>query len=194
MKVRVKGRRCIPLLYPALTVIVTCGVKNKINGMAAAWVTPLSHSPTLVGVSISPERLTHSMIVESGEFAINILDFRYLEKVSHMGEVSGRDVENKFELVGLTPIAARRIVSPVVEEASAVLECRLYKRVEVGDHSLFVGEVLEAYAEEDFELDWRLEKYRPIHYLGLQSTPIHLRKYVTSKREVHTVGKLKLPR
>ena len=56
--------------------VVTTRVGEKINGMTAAWVSQVSLKPLLVMVSIAPPRYTHTLIKESGIFAINVLDPR----------------------------------------------------------------------------------------------------------------------
>ena len=53
--------------------VVTTRVGDKINGMTAAWVSQVSLKPLLVMVSIAPPRYTHTLIQESGVFAINVL-------------------------------------------------------------------------------------------------------------------------
>lgn len=135
--------------------------------MAASWVTPVSTNPPIVAVSISPKRKTFEMVLKSGEFALNILDYRYVRQAFKAGQMSGRDVEDKFKEVELTPVDGLKINAPVIKEAEAVLECEVWRVVETGDHSLFLGRVLEAYSTEKFKRGaWNLEKYNPMLHVG----------------------------
>jgi flavin reductase (DIM6/NTAB) family NADH-FMN oxidoreductase RutF len=53
---------------------------------------------------------------------------------------------NKFDATGLTPKPAKHVRPPIIAECLAHLECRVVQDIEVGDHHLFIGEVLAAYA------------------------------------------------
>ncbi len=155
------------LLHPRQVVLVTCAEEGKPNVLTVAWSTPLSFDPPLVGVSIGKNRYSHGVISRSGEFAISIPPASLLEKVKRCGTLSGRN-RDKFREVNLTPLPSRRLRAPVVKEGIAHLECRVVKKVEVGDHTLFVGEVVEAYADERV---FDGEKFNPeavelIYHLG----------------------------
>lgn len=120
--------------------IVTVRTKEKINGMTAAWVSQVSFNPIMLMVSIAPARYTHSLIKESGYFAINTLSEDQKELARHFGFKSGRKF-NKFE--GLSYFDAPN-GSPVLNQALAFFECRLVDTFNAGDHTLFVGEVVAA--------------------------------------------------
>lgn len=136
------------LLHPRQVVLVTCAdERGKPNLLPVAWSTPLSFDPPLVGVSIGKNRYSHGLISRTKEFAISVPPSSLLEKVKGCGKLSGKECD-KFGEVGLTPQPSRRLRAPVVREGIAHLECRVVKEVEVGDHTLFVGEVVEAYADE----------------------------------------------
>ncbi len=136
------------VLYPRPAYIITTGNKAKYTAMAASWVMPVSMHPPLVAVSVAPKRYTYELLREAGEFAVNIMDYKYYKEVSYVGTVSGREEEDKLAKAGLTKMDAKRIDCPVVAEATAILECRVVSEVGTGDHVLFIGEVLEAYAKE----------------------------------------------
>jgi len=131
---------------PAILVI-SISSDGKANGMTAAWTTPLSFDPPLVGVSIGVTRYTCQLIKESGEFTLNILDKRYLKQIHFLGTVSGREVD-KLKECGLTIEKSKKVKAPHVAEAIGVLECRVEKEVETGDHVFFIGRVLEIYAKK----------------------------------------------
>jgi len=159
--------RVYRLLHPRQVVLVTCAEEGKPNVLTVAWSTPLSFDPPLVGVSIGKNRYSHGVISRTKEFAISVPPSSLLEKVKRCGTLSGRKGD-KFREVGLTPFPSRRLRAPVVKEGVAHLECRVVKEVEVGDHTLFVGEVVEAYADEGL---FDGEKFDPkkvglIYHLG----------------------------
>ena len=157
------------LLAPGPVVLVTAAWRGHPNIMTAAWVFPLSIEPPLVGVAVSPLRLTHDMIAASEEFALNIPGPRLREKVHFCGMTSGRD-RDKWHEAHLTPLPAKRIEAPLVEECLAHIECGVEQAIVVGDHTLFVGRVLAVQAEEGcFDEMWLLEEdeAKPLHHVGL---------------------------
>ncbi len=62
MKVEVPLSKANRLINPGPVVLVTSKHEEVVNIMTAAWTTPISHDPPLVGVSISPRRFTHELI------------------------------------------------------------------------------------------------------------------------------------
>jgi flavin reductase (DIM6/NTAB) family NADH-FMN oxidoreductase RutF len=157
------------LLNGGAIALVTAEYKGQANLMTAAWVTPVSHEPTLLAVSVHPARYTHDLIKKSGAFILNLPGRPLLEKVNKCGTLSGREVDDKFAAAGLTRGAGRRVDAPWVEECLAHVECGVVEAIELGDHTLFVGEVLGAWAEETaFAQTWTLadEEVKPLCSLG----------------------------
>ncbi|MBN1761510.1 MAG: flavin reductase family protein [Methanomicrobia archaeon] len=68
-------------------------------------------------------------------------------KVYYCGYHSGSEVD-KFKETGLTPQLARKVQAPIIAECVAWMECMVRQEIETGDKNIFVGEVMEAYADE----------------------------------------------
>jgi len=157
------------LLGAGPVVLVTSHCKDRDNVMPAAWVTPLSKDPPLVGVAVHHQRFSHELIWRGEQFAINVPGRALLEAVAKLGTVSGRDVENKLAWVGLTSEQGSEIDAPLIKECLAWIECHVVNAVEVGDHTFFVGQVMAAKVEQEaFDETWLLEEeeLRPLHHLG----------------------------
>jgi len=157
------------LFYPQVPLVVTVEHTRRIGAMPAIWCMPSSFNPPLIGVSVAPEHETYKMILEAQAFAINWLEYSYAEQVGELGETSGREYVNKLSTVGLTTIKGSKTSQPLIQEASAALECRLRERVRTGMHELIVGEVAGAYASENFGEYWDFSKYDPLFYAGTTS-------------------------
>jgi flavin reductase (DIM6/NTAB) family NADH-FMN oxidoreductase RutF len=155
------------LLHPLHTVLVTCVGKNgKPNIMPLAWAMPTSHSPPLVAMSISPKRYSHALIEKTEEFVINIPTVKIVNETLACGNTSGRD-HDKFEETGLTPIPAKKVKTPIIEECLAHLECKLHNQFETGDHTVFIGEIVEAYANKGVFTDkYDMNKAQMLYHLG----------------------------
>jgi flavin reductase (DIM6/NTAB) family NADH-FMN oxidoreductase RutF len=120
--------------------VVTTRFEDLANGMTAAWVSQVSLNPLLIMTSIAPSRYSHRLIRDSGIFAINVLDSSQVELAKRFGYKSGRKVD---KLAGLEWISAAT-GAPVLPQAYAYFDLKLVDTCNAGDHTLFVGEVVEA--------------------------------------------------
>lgn len=148
--------------------IVTTAWRGAANAAPIAWTTPLSMEPPLVGCVIHPHRHTADMIRFSEEFAINIPGPRLLKQAAFLGSQSGLN-NNKLESSGLETFSGQRIDVPLLEGCLAWIECGLRDVIPVGDHTLFVGEVVRVQAlDEAYAGNWLLEQveFSPLLYIG----------------------------
>jgi flavin reductase (DIM6/NTAB) family NADH-FMN oxidoreductase RutF len=166
-KVNVSPYSAHRLLHPMHTVLVSCIGKNgKPNIITLAWAMPTSINPPFVAVSIAPRRHSHALIEETKEFVVNIPTMNILKETLFCGRVSGRE-HDKFKEAGLTPLPAKKVKPPIIKECVAHLECKLHSQFTTGDHTIFVGEIVEAYADKDaFTEEYNLEKAKMIFHLG----------------------------
>ena len=163
---RVDSSRANRLINHGPVVLVTCGAVQS-NIITVGWSTPVSHHPPLVAISVGTKRHSCRLIEEIPEFVINVPPADLLRSVWICGTKSGRDVD-KFEETGLTRTSANEVSVPMIAECLAWLECRVADRIELGDHVLFVGEVLCASVRADaFNHVYRLgPSSRTLHHLG----------------------------
>jgi len=169
MRHTIDDRDARRLLGGGPVVLVTTSWRGNQNVMPAVFVTPLSIDPPLIGVAVHPARHTHDMIKFSEEFSLNIPTRELLNHVQYVGSVSGVEL-NKFELTQLPTFAARKVDAPLLEGCVGWIECGVHDAFVIGDHTLFVGTVVAAQAEQDaFDDTWLLTdpEDRPLHYLGV---------------------------
>jgi flavin reductase (DIM6/NTAB) family NADH-FMN oxidoreductase RutF len=153
------------IVYPTPVFIVgTYDDAGKPNLMAAAWGGICCSRPPCISVSLRKATYTYGNIVTRSAFTINIASEQYVKEADYMGLVSGRDVD-KFAAAGLTAVKSELVDAPYVAEFPMALECKLLHTLEIGLHTLFVGEVLDIKADTDtFNADGKLsiQKVRPI--------------------------------
>src|SRR3972149_1223634 len=135
------------LLGGGPVLLVTTAWRGNYNVMPAAFVTPLSFDPPLIGLAVHPSRHTHDMVKYSEEFALNIPSRELLHHCQYLGSVTGREL-NKLEITKLPTFRARRVDAPLLEGCLSYIECGLEAAYTVGDHTLFVGKVMGAQEEE----------------------------------------------
>ena len=133
-------------LFPVPAVLVSCGIE-KTNIITLAWVGTLCSDPPALGIGVRPERFSHHLIEEAGEFVVNIPRADQVSVVDYCGQVSGRDVD-KWTACGLTPAPAHKISTPLIAEFPVALECRVTQRLTLGVHDLFIGEIVAVQADE----------------------------------------------
>ena len=105
-------------------------------------------NPLIMGIAINPANYSNSLIKKSREFVINLTTSDMVETVDRCGCVSGRKTD-KFKQFGLTPLPASCVKAPIIDECPVNIECRVTDIYRVGDHDLFIGEVLKIHAESD---------------------------------------------
>jgi flavin reductase (DIM6/NTAB) family NADH-FMN oxidoreductase RutF len=166
-KVEVNLLNALRILHPMHTVLVTCRNKSgKANIITLAWVMPTSINPPLVAISVRPTRYSHRLIEETGEFVVNIPTMEILKATLFCGRRSGEEYD-KFKETKLTASSARTVKTPIVEECVAHLECRLAQKFTTGDHTIFVGEVVAAYADaEYFTEEYDVKRAKLVYHLG----------------------------
>jgi flavin reductase (DIM6/NTAB) family NADH-FMN oxidoreductase RutF len=157
------------LLGGGPVVLVTTSWRGVSNVMPAAFVTPLSFDPPLVGLAVHPSRHTHDMIKHSEAFALNVPSRELLHHCQYLGSVSGREAD-KLGLTKLPTFRGRTVEAPLLEGCIGYIECAVEDAFTMGDHTLFVGKVVAAQVEKEaFEETWLLTDpdLKPLHYLGL---------------------------
>jgi flavin reductase (DIM6/NTAB) family NADH-FMN oxidoreductase RutF len=168
-KVELDLSRATRLLQPGPVALVTAKHKDKANVMVAAWVTNVSTDPPMVALAVYPARFTHDLIQKSGQFALNIPPRPMLSQVKKIAEVSGADVD-KFVLTKLNLYEAKQVHAPLIVECVGHLECGVVDALRVGNHTVFLAEIVAASVEETaFDGErWTLadETVKPLHHLG----------------------------
>ncbi|WP_290901074.1 flavin reductase family protein [Ferroglobus sp.] len=164
MKVKIK--EAYRLLHPRPVVLVCSSYEGKTSFMACSWVTPVNDEPAMLAAAIWEENFTHELIEKSNEFTVNVPSVDIAEKVWLAGKKSGRSVD-KAKLTGLKLGKAKKVSAPIIEDCVANLECVVKDKAKAGDHTVFIAEIVEAYAEKDlFEKVWKEDAKILMHVGG----------------------------
>lgn len=136
------------VLYPVPVVLVTCQRPDDTpNIITLAWVGTVCSEPPMVSISIRPERFSHGIIKETGEFVINVPTTEIVRKVDLCGVVSGKDGD-KFEKAQLTPEPASKVAAPLIKECPVCLECVVEQTLTLGTHDVFIAEIVAVQYDE----------------------------------------------
>jgi len=112
------------------------------NGMTLNWATQLGFEPKLMGVAVVNTAFTHELITEGQVFSLCLLDREDRTAVRRFT----KPVEVDLEARTLNGFAFHDGVSgaPVLDKAVAYIDCRVTQSLSLGDHTLFIGEVVDA--------------------------------------------------
>ncbi len=155
------------LVYPHPVFIVgTYDIKNVPNIMAVSWGGICCSKPPCVAISLRKATYSYSNITLNKAFTVNIPSEKYVKEADYVGIVSGRDVD-KFSDTKLTPVKSSSVNAPYVEEFPLVLCCELYKTVEIGLHTQFIGQIMDVLIDEScLDENWKpsLDAINPFCY------------------------------
>ncbi len=159
------------LLPSPVLVIGTYGPDDRPNIMTAAWGGIVSSQPPCVSVSLREATLSFHNIKRTEAFTVNIPSEKYFKEADFVGIVSGKKCD-KFKETGLTPERSKLVNAPIVKEFPYALECRLARQVDLGLHTMFIGEIVGMVADGELLNPNQLpdiEKVRPILWGSLGS-------------------------
>ncbi|MEM2885179.1 MAG: flavin reductase family protein [Thermoproteota archaeon] len=131
---------------------VVLAVSNGPEGVpdiiALGWHMRTSGIPPMLAISVGKTKFSHNLISETREFVFSVPGEDLWRQVAFCGTHSGRDVD-KFKETGLTPVPAKRVKPPLIGECIVNIECRVAGELDTGDHTIFVGEVLECWVGDE---------------------------------------------
>lgn len=145
------GRYVARIMHPRpVSVIVSMSRSGEVNGCSVSWFMPVNVDPFVFSVSLSPERLTYSYIKETKEVTLNIMPFKYAEKVHRAGSISGRELKNKLVELGFELESSSTVRVPHIKGVLAYVEGVLINELPFEDHSLMLFKGLKVYVNEKY--------------------------------------------
>jgi len=113
--------------------------------MTTSWITQLAQEPVLIGVGVDNVSVTHRLITEGGSFTVNLWsadDTRVMVKFSKPATDDGKTLNGR-------PVRAATTGAPVFDEALAWMDCEVRHSLDLGSHTLFIGELVDAAINDD---------------------------------------------
>jgi len=136
-----KLRRRVLWKMPSGLYIIGSRAGDRRNGMTANWATQLSFDPKLIGIGLEQTAFTHELIAEARAFSLNIIDREDRAIVRKF--VKPVEVDNDAGTMSGFPFRDGTATgTPVLTQAVAWVECEVRQDVACGNHTLFLGEVV----------------------------------------------------
>ena len=130
---------------PNALALVGSRAGDERNAMTTSWITQLSMEPVLIGVGVDNSAVTHRLIADGGSFTVNLWDAedtRVFVKFSKPATADGDTLNGR-------PVRTAATGAPVFDEAIAWMDCEVRHTLDLGSHTLFVGEVVDAAIRDD---------------------------------------------
>ena len=153
--------------FPMPAAVISVGIGDEAPRPGPLYSGQRSSPPPIIAISIQPKRHSYKLIEKHGEFVINYPTKNQLKEMDYCGTRSGRDV-NKWKELNLTKEQGTIVQVPMVKEFPWNMECKVIKRVELGSHVCYLGEVVATHSDEQFLSNKRLdpEKFNCFAYVN----------------------------
>jgi len=118
--------------------VLTTAVEETINGMIASWVSQVSYEPPLISVAVHPNRYSHLLIGQSKCFALHVVA---KERTELLKRFKSPDPLAKYSGIEWSK---GKTGSPIIKDCIAWFECVVVAAIEPGNHTVFIGKVIDA--------------------------------------------------
>jgi len=154
-------------VYPLPTLLIGANVDGKPNFMAVAWGSIANAEPPMISVAIRLNRYTRKGITQNMTFSVNIPSVDLVRETDYCGSTSGAKVD-KVAACQFKVFYGKLGNAPLIEQCPINLECKVVHTLELGSHSLFVGQIEETHISENCLTDGKLDvnKIKPLIYMG----------------------------
>jgi flavin reductase (DIM6/NTAB) family NADH-FMN oxidoreductase RutF len=122
---------------PAGVVVVSARIGDEFRGLTASSLVSISLSPPMVLVGIEQESQTRAAILQTHAFNVSLLT-RSQEFIADRFAGRAPAIDSRWASL---PHRLGDNGVPLVEGASAWLECRVVQSHRAGDHDVFIAEV-----------------------------------------------------
>ena len=138
------------MLYPLPAVMVSCQRPGeKPNILTVAWTGTVCSQPPMLSISVRPDRYSHAILCETGEFVVNLTTQALARATDYCGVASGRDVD-KYAKMGLTPLPMEGVSTPGIAESPVCIACKVREHQLLGSHEMFIAEVVDVSVDASY--------------------------------------------
>jgi len=128
---------CLDQVYLLTT---KCEDGKKTHVIPQLWAMPVSFKPQRIAVAVAKDRFTNHLLEKTGEFVLNIPSQEMAAQVWSCAPPCQEG--DKFSRAKLTPMKALKVKPPLIKECLGALECRVANKIDAGDHTIFIADVL----------------------------------------------------
>jgi flavin reductase (DIM6/NTAB) family NADH-FMN oxidoreductase RutF len=145
-------RRVLWKMPSGLYVVGATDRAERRNAMTLSWATQVSFEPKWIGIGVERDAFTHELIAASGVFSLGMIDREDRAIVRKFTKPVDVDLVGRT-LNGFAYLDGPATGAPVLTQCVAYVECEVRQPVTVGNHTLFLGEVVNVGFLRDEETD-----------------------------------------
>ena len=119
--------------------VLTAAHGDHVAAATVNWVTQASFEPPLVAVGVKTDSHAHALIKDTKAFALNVLG----KGQQGMAFTFFKPAVKEGSTISGEPYRTGTTGAPILANTPAYIECTLEATVERGDHSIFVGRVVD---------------------------------------------------
>jgi len=166
--------------FPMPAAVISVGVGEEANLITLAYVGKICLNPPIINIGINSKRFSYKLIEKHGEFVINYPTSEQLREMDYCGTRSGRDV-NKWKELNLTKEKASEVEVPMIKEFPWNMECKVIKKLELGSHVCYFGEVLATHCKSEILTNDNIDPEKIDTFAYISGNYIPLKKKVIGK-------------
>ena len=121
--------------------VLTSKDGKDVSAATVNWLTQTSFAPPLVAMGVKGDSGAHAHITDTGVFAVNVIGKEQLDTAFTFFKSLERDGDS---IGGQAFVAGPETGCALPTDSPAWWECKVVGQIGQGDHTLFLGEVLEA--------------------------------------------------
>lgn len=137
------------MLFPVPAVMVTSVAPgSRPNIITVAWAGTICSDPPMLSISVREATHSYGLLKTSREFVVNVPTAELVPTLDYCGVASGRDVD-KFAQTRLTALPASTVGAPLIAECPVNIECKVFKTLELGTHTMFLARITAVQVSKD---------------------------------------------
>ena len=167
MKKELGGKNC---LYPMPVTLVGANVNGKPSYITSAHVGIMDFSH----ICLSMGKIHHANegIKDNGTFTVNIPSTRLVKETDYRGLASERKSDNGAPF---NAFYGKLETAPMILECPLNMECRLVNTVDMPNHDIFIGEIVESYCDEEYLVEGSVDFSRVNPIIFAMYSPFYFR-------------------
>jgi flavin reductase (DIM6/NTAB) family NADH-FMN oxidoreductase RutF len=143
-------------LYPQPVVLIGANVNDMPNFTTVSWAGIANETPPMISVALKYGRYTLKGIKQNNVFSVNIPSTEMVKETDYCGIASGAQV-NKAEVCQFKITYGKLAKAPLVKQCPVSLECQVIQTLDLGSHSLIIGEITQAHISENCLTNGKLD-------------------------------------
>ncbi len=136
-------------------------ITTKDNIMACEWTHQVSYEPSIIAICVNKGAYTNSIVNRTKEFGVNLASIEQSLLSSVAGGHNGKQVDKikALKQLGFKFYKAKKIKTLMVKDAALNAECKLLKKIELGEYTMFLGKVVNVAIGKKEPLAYHNGKY-----------------------------------